>query len=100
VGEAVLVRPGGDRQRYVEVMSNLFDDPALGAPEPSRQAPVFDGPRCPRCGTDDPDRRFYGPCANCRDALGVTMRLAPREIAVEAYVPKMNVVANHVATKE
>jgi len=28
------------------------------------------------------------------------MALAPREIEIEAYAPKLNVVANHVATKE
>ena len=57
-------------------------------------------PNCPRCGALDEERRFYGPCESCRNELGETMRLAPKDVKVEAYVPKMNVVANHVATKD
>jgi len=55
---------------------------------------------CPRCGEPDPSSRFYGPCTACRDELGHTLRLDPIEVEKELYVPKMNVVPNHVATKE
>lgn len=55
---------------------------------------------CPRCGTSGVVARFYGPCDDCREELGRTMKGAPHEVEVEAYVPKLNVVPNHVATKE
>ncbi|MDA8292730.1 MAG: hypothetical protein M0Z33_13805 [Actinomycetota bacterium] len=55
---------------------------------------------CPRCGAVGVVARFYGPCDECRDELGETMRNAPGEVEVEAYAPKVNVVPNHVATKE
>jgi hypothetical protein len=55
---------------------------------------------CPRCGATDEARRFYGPCETCREELGRTMRRAQRDVKVEAYAPKLNVVPNHVATKE
>lgn len=55
---------------------------------------------CPRCGVASPASRFYGPCEGCVGELGATMRLAPREVGREVYIPKLNVVPNHVATKE
>ncbi len=55
---------------------------------------------CPRCGAAAVVARFYGPCDVCRDELGRTMQIAPRAVEVEAYAPKLNVVPNHVATKE
>jgi hypothetical protein len=54
---------------------------------------------CPRCGTAARER-FYGPCSSCRDQLGATMGGQRRDVAVEAYEPKMNVTPNAVATKE
>jgi hypothetical protein len=54
---------------------------------------------CPRCHTAV-EERFYGPCEACRMDLRATMRLEARQIEVEAYTPKMNVVPNQVALKE
>ena len=54
---------------------------------------------CPRCGSAVRER-FYGPCESCRAALRAALAGEPREIAVEAYTPKMNVVPNQVATKD
>jgi hypothetical protein len=54
---------------------------------------------CPRCGTTV-EERFYGACETCRTQLRAAMRLDAREIEVEAYTPKMNVVPNQVALKE
>lgn len=56
---------------------------------------VFACPRCKR----PVEERFYGACDACRTELASTMRLQPREIDVEAYTPKVNVVANQVAMK-
>ncbi len=53
---------------------------------------------CPRC-AQPADARFYGPCDSCREQLRTTMLIEQREIDVEAYEPKMNVVPNQVATK-
>lgn len=57
---------------------------------------------CPRC-RQQAAERFYGPCAQCRERLRA-------EQAVTAgggtggersrFEPKMNVVPNHVATKD
>lgn len=73
--------------------SDAGEPPALQVSEPPDDT-------CPRCGGTDEGRRFYGPCASCREALGVVMRREARDVAVAGYVPKMNVVPNHVATKE
>ena len=54
---------------------------------------------CPRCGTAVTDERFYGPCSSCRAELRQVGGVA-REVEVEAYEPKMNVVPNQVATKD
>ena len=54
---------------------------------------------CPRC-AQPADARFYGPCDTCREQLRASMIVAAREVEVEAYEPKMNVVPNQVATKE
>ena len=54
---------------------------------------------CPRCGDGATDR-FYGPCGGCRDSLRVAFEGQSRDIEVEAYVPKMNVTPNAVATKD
>ncbi len=54
---------------------------------------------CPRC-HQSVNERFYGPCESCRTELRATMRLQARDVEVEAYVPKMNVVPNQVALKE
>lgn len=55
---------------------------------------------CPRCGTSA-RQRFYGPCPTCRDDLRARLgREADATIEAAAYEPKMNVVPNHVATKE
>lgn len=75
------------------------DDGELRAEVASVAAPASWLP-CPRCGRPGPAGRFYGPCEGCVGELGATMRLAPREVERELYVPKPNVVANHVATKE
>ena len=54
---------------------------------------------CPRC-RRSVQERFYGTCEACRAELRAAMRLEAREIEVDAYVPKMNVVPNQVALKE
>ena len=54
---------------------------------------------CPRCGAATRER-FYGPCRSCRDQLRLTLGNEAREVEVEAYVPKMNVTPNQVATKD
>jgi hypothetical protein len=43
---------------------------------------------------------FYGPCDTCRADLRETMAGEAREVEKAEYEPKMNVVPNHVATKE
>jgi hypothetical protein len=55
--------------------------------------------RCPRCGSDV-TARFYGPCDSCRGDLRAAYESEGREVEVEAYVPKMNVTPNAVATKD
>jgi NMD protein affecting ribosome stability and mRNA decay len=54
---------------------------------------------CPRCGAAVKER-FYGPCQSCRQQLRAAMAGEAREVEVEAYVPKMNVTPNQVATKD
>lgn len=54
---------------------------------------------CPRCGSQV-DERFWGPCSSCRAQLTATMARAAEEIEVERFEPAMNVVPNHVATKD
>lgn len=53
---------------------------------------------CPRC-SSPADETFYGPCPSCRDALVTTYAGAARAVGTAAYVPKMNVTPNQVATK-
>ncbi len=54
---------------------------------------------CMRCHQPAP-LRFYGLCSRCTDELHVKFAPVQREIEVEAYVPKMNVTPNAVATKD
>ena len=54
---------------------------------------------CPRCGAAT-QQRLYGPCQSCRDQLRASVAGEARDVEVEAYVPKMNVVPNQVAMKE
>lgn len=54
---------------------------------------------CPRCGADATEP-WYGPCSACRGALRAELGGDAREVAAEAYVPKMNVTPNAVATKD
>ncbi|MCU1344079.1 MAG: hypothetical protein JWL70_345 [Acidimicrobiia bacterium] len=54
---------------------------------------------CPRC-AGNVSARFYGPCDACRTDLRATLGTEAREVEVQAYEPKMNVVPNQVATKE
>ncbi len=54
---------------------------------------------CPRCGTATA-AAFYGPCGSCRDDLRATLGGEQRDIEVQAYEPKMNVVPNQIATKD
>ncbi len=54
---------------------------------------------CPRCGAAAATR-FYGPCDSCRTQMRAEIGREAREIEVEAYEPKMNVVPNAIASKE
>ena len=54
---------------------------------------------CPRCGAAA-SARFYGPCDSCRTQMRAEIGREAREIEVEAYEPKMNVVPNAIASKE
>jgi hypothetical protein len=54
---------------------------------------------CPRCHRDVAER-FYGPCTDCRHELGRQLRSEGGELAVDRFEPKLNVVPNHVATKD
>ena len=54
---------------------------------------------CPRC-SSVASARFYGPCPSCRAELKASLGGAARDVEVEAYEPKMNVVPNAVATKD
>ena len=54
---------------------------------------------CPRCGVAV-DEAYYGPCGTCRDELRASLGGTAREVAAEAYEPKMNVTPNAVALKD
>jgi hypothetical protein len=54
---------------------------------------------CPRCGTSVVEP-LWGPCAACRDQLRAAYGGGGRQVATEAYVPKMNVTPNAVALKD
>ncbi len=54
---------------------------------------------CPRCGVAA-QSEFYGPCSGCISSLHVTQALDRSAVAVAAYIPKMNVTPNAVATKD
>lgn len=55
----------------------------------------FECPRCLAAVTEE----FYGPCASCVDDLRATGGEGRVVDAVE-YEPRINVVANQIATKE
>jgi hypothetical protein len=52
---------------------------------------------CPRCHTDVAEP-FYGPCASCRGELRAALAGEARHVAVADYEPKVNVVANNIAS--
>jgi hypothetical protein len=54
--------------------------------------------RCARCGANY-EARFAGPCAACLGDLRATIRGEAHTVDAE-YVPKTNVTANAVATKD
>jgi predicted RNA-binding Zn-ribbon protein involved in translation (DUF1610 family) len=54
---------------------------------------------CPRCG-QAATARFYGPCDTCRHDLRANLGNEQHELEKVEFEPKMNVVPNHVATKE
>ncbi|MEO6318841.1 MAG: hypothetical protein ABIP36_08660 [Acidimicrobiales bacterium] len=54
---------------------------------------------CPRCAAGV-DERYYGPCAECRQALRTAAQGGPRPVEVAAYEPAMHVTPNAVALKE
>jgi hypothetical protein len=54
---------------------------------------------CPRCG-ELVRERFYGPCRRCRDELAASLARPAHAAERVEYVPRANVVANHVATKD
>ena len=65
-------------------------------PEPATEPLAITCPRCRRPAAV----AFYGPCDDCRAELRATVAGPGRQVEVEAYEPKMNVVPNQVATKE
>lgn len=102
--------------------------PAPSGPAPAGSAPAGSAPvdivefACPRC-QRHVSERFYGPCAPCRDELRAGLSGAalsgtalsgtggiddgePEKAACTEppqrvrFEPKMNVVPNHVATKD
>jgi hypothetical protein len=54
---------------------------------------------CPRCRSAVVEQ-LYGPCGSCREQLRATMGTDARDVAAEAYEPKMNVTPNAVALKD
>ncbi len=54
---------------------------------------------CPRCEAEVAEP-WFGPCTSCRAELRSTYAGEAREVAAAAYVPKMNVTPNAVATKD
>jgi hypothetical protein len=58
---------------------------------------------CPRCGREV-DERFWGPCSQCRTELVGLMGAEPEpeseQVETSRFEPTMNVVPNHVATKD
>ncbi len=54
---------------------------------------------CPRCGQPCVER-FYGPCTSCRTELVARLGGEARAVESGGYEPRMNVVPNHVATKD
>jgi hypothetical protein len=72
------------------------DGPVTDTTSPTLAPRDFD---CPRCGSSV-SAAFYGPCDACRTDLRATMAGEAREVEKAEYEPKMNVVPNHVATKE
>ena len=70
--------------------------PAAPPADTPAAALTFDCPRCGRAASD----LTYGPCGECRDELRTTQRRDAEQLDVDRYEPKLNVVPNHVATKE
>lgn len=54
---------------------------------------------CPRCAAPA-SVRFYGPCDPCRTQMRAEIGTEARDVEVEAYEPKMNVVPNAIASKD
>lgn len=54
---------------------------------------------CPRCQQPRMET-WYGPCEACRSELRAEVHGEARSVEAEAYVPKMNVTPNAVATKD
>lgn len=52
---------------------------------------------CPRCQSDVAEP-FYGPCASCRGELRAALAREARHVDVADYEPKVNVVANNIAS--
>ena len=54
---------------------------------------------CPRC-AQPATARFYGPCDTCRQDLRASLGNEQHELEKVVFETKINVVPNHVATKE
>jgi len=54
---------------------------------------------CPRCRAEVVEA-WFGPCTSCRGELRTTYAGEARAVEAAAYVPKMNVTPNAVATKD
>lgn len=81
-----------DRQEYyAELMDSVVSDAA----EPDLRPTV-----CPRCTGRLTDEEFYGVCTTCQSDLREKFTGEQRVVAVDDYVPKMNVTPNSVAAKE
>ena len=56
----------------------------------------FECPRCHQAST----ARFYGPCDTCRQDLRANLGNEQHELEKVVFETRINVVPNHVATKE
>lgn len=76
--------------------TRICDD---GSVSDAATAEVLKKFECPRC-KQAASARFYGPCDTCRQDLRANLGNEQHELETVVYETKINVVPNHVATKE